>query len=125
MPAPRKRVLCIDDDHLIRDLCARVLAQQGYEVETAADGVDGLTVALARRFDLIICDVMMPYLDGYAVCDELRKHEQTRDVPLVLATARASALSQRTATLHKARYLQKPFRMADLETVVHALIGPA
>jgi two-component system phosphate regulon response regulator PhoB/two-component system alkaline phosphatase synthesis response regulator PhoP len=114
-----KRILCVDDDPQIRDLLQKSLAGAGHQVATAADGVEGLKAALAGRFDLIICDVMMPYVDGYELCRELKDHPETKDTPLIIVTARQGHLSERTAQIAGAvAFLQKPFRLQELGAIV-------
>jgi len=82
-----KRILAIDDDPFHLNLVTQVLEQQGYEIETARDGTEGLELVEKRKFDLIISDVMMPNLDGYAFCREIRENPQTAQIPIILLTA--------------------------------------
>jgi CheY-like chemotaxis protein len=105
-----KRILSIDDDPEIRELLAGVLARAGWEVITAADGPSGLRAAREQSPDLILLDIMMPGMNGYAVCDDLQIDPRTSHVPVVFLTAlddprdRARALS-----LGGTDYLVKPF----------------
>ena len=70
-------LLLIDDDRDLTALLQDFLAQQGFQSEIANDGVSGLRLATAKRFDLILLDVMMPGMDGFAVLDELRRVNDT------------------------------------------------
>jgi CheY-like chemotaxis protein len=105
-----KRILSIDDDPEIRGLISGVLARAGWEVVTAADGPSGLRAAREQCPDLILLDIMMPGMNGYAVCDDLQIDPRTSHIPVVFLTAlddprdRARALS-----LGGTDYLVKPF----------------
>jgi CheY-like chemotaxis protein len=90
-PGP-PRVLVVDDDSTLRRLCARILHRDGYHVFEAADGQEGLELALARALDLVVLDISMPVLDGFALATALRNHERTRDIPLVFLTAEKDPL---------------------------------
>ena len=79
-------VLVIDDDPTARDLLSRVLVKEGYRVRTAADGRAGLDAAAAERPDLIVLDVMMPKMDGWAVLSALKADPTLDDVPVVMHT---------------------------------------
>src|SRR5271157_1031375 len=81
-----ERVLIIEDELPMRTALADVLTGEGYRVLTAADGQSGLERALEERPDLILLDIMMPRLDGYAVCAELRR--LSRPAPILMLTAR-------------------------------------
>lgn len=119
-----KRILYIDDDAEVRSLVERVLLSDGHEVTTAQDGVAGITTALQGKFDLIISDVMMPYIDGYDLCKELRKHAETDTIPVLIVSARESPLVEKTAQLYGATaFLRKPFRIGDLQSTVRKLLG--
>jgi two-component system alkaline phosphatase synthesis response regulator PhoP len=86
----KKRILLVDDEP---DFCSIVqgqLEKEGFEVELAYDGVEGLEKTYANPPDAIILDVMMPEKDGYEVCKELKKDEKYCDIPIILLTAVAS-----------------------------------
>lgn len=82
-----KKILAIDDDPFHLNLVTQVLEQQGYEIETARDGTEGLELVEKSKFDLIISDIMMPNLDGYAFCRQIRENPQTAQIPIILLTA--------------------------------------
>ncbi|OGG07669.1 hypothetical protein A2872_01775 [Candidatus Gottesmanbacteria bacterium RIFCSPHIGHO2_01_FULL_42_12] len=71
-----KKVLIIDDDLYIRDLYSEILSEDGYEVETAVDGIDGLERIAKTKFDLILLDLMMPRLDGLGVLRQIKVEPQ-------------------------------------------------
>lgn len=111
----RKRILCVDDDPESLRVAVRALEREGHEVTTATNGASGLEAALAQRFDLIITDVRMPELDGYALLEKLKQNPKTQAVPVLVVTVRTSPLAERTATLYGAdSWLQKPFQLPDL-----------
>ncbi len=106
----RERVLVVDDSAAIRHLVSDCLRRQGFSVETAVDGLDGLNKAKQAPPDIVLTDYDMPRMTGFELVLALRKHEKTRDVPLVMLTARDSKRDQaqmRAAGLKS--YLVKPF----------------
>ena len=82
----RVRVLAIDDDPAARQLVANALLPEGFEVVSAASGREGLDLALQSPPDLVICDLLMPDMDGYEVVDQLHAHEATKDVTILILT---------------------------------------
>src|ERR1700738_2144157 len=80
------RLLVVEDEHKLAGVLKRGLEEHGYAVDVAYDGEDGLALATVGPYDLIVLDVMLPKLDGFAVCRELRaQHSQT---PVLMLTAR-------------------------------------
>jgi DNA-binding response OmpR family regulator len=84
------RILCVDDDPLLRRILQLNLLAEGHEVEAVGDGDSACVRAIAEPPDLILLDVMMPGRDGYSVLGELKANHRTRDIPVVLLTAKAS-----------------------------------
>jgi two-component system OmpR family response regulator len=80
------RVLVIDDDLLARDLVANALRPEGFEVVTAASGDEGLALAQERPPDLVICDLVMPDMDGFEVVNRLANTDMPKDVPILILT---------------------------------------
>ena len=80
-------VLVIDDSQRIVDIVKYFLEQEGYGVKTALKPIDGIALAKQGGIDLILLDIMMPEMDGYAVGEELHKDAATRDIPIVMLTA--------------------------------------
>ena len=80
------KILLIEDEAMLRGEVADWLTFEGYEVLTAADGVDGANAALLHLPDLIICDIMMPRLDGYGVMLDVRAHPLTQFTPFIFTT---------------------------------------
>lgn len=82
-----KRVLIVDNSAVIRNVLSRQLEMLGMDVSQAQDGRQGLEIALAEKFDLIISDVEMPHMDGFALCWELKNAPQTRGTPVIILSA--------------------------------------
>jgi two-component system phosphate regulon response regulator PhoB len=117
------RILVVDDEPDITALVAYHLAKAGYRVSTAANGPDALKAAREERPDIVILDVMLPSLSGYDVLAELRRREETRDVGVILLTARREEPDRiRGLTLGADDYLTKPFSPAELALRVNALL---
>jgi signal transduction histidine kinase/DNA-binding response OmpR family regulator len=116
----RGRILLADDNADLRDHVARLLRSY-WEVTTAADGVTALELAARGRFDLVLTDVMMPRLDGFGLIAALRADERTRDVPIVVLSARAGEEASVEGLAAGADdYLVKPFSARDLVARVRA-----
>jgi PAS domain S-box-containing protein len=117
-----KRVLLADDNADLREYVRRLLAEH-YEVEAVADGQSALAAARARRPDLVVTDVMMPRLDGFALISELRADEALRDVPVIALSARAGEEARLEGLDRGAdEYLVKPFSARELLVRVGTLL---
>jgi len=114
------RILAVDDDVRLCSIIERGLAEEGYAVDTANDGEEGQYYAEINDYDLIILDIMMPKVDGLAVCRNLR--EAQHDVPILMLTAK-DAISDRVVGLDTGAddYLVKPFAFDELVARVRAL----
>ncbi|GAA4829828.1 response regulator [Algivirga pacifica] len=109
-----KRILLIEDNTEVRENIAEILELSNYEVITAENGKVGVEKARAEKPDLIICDIMMPELDGYGVLYALSKEPSTASIPFIFLTAKAEKADFRKGMSHGADdYLTKPFD--DLE----------
>ena len=109
-------VLVADDDAWILRMVATVLEKRGYSVETAVDGEDALARALARPPDLLITDVMMPKMDGWALVRQLRSHAELAMLPVIFLTALSSEDDRiRGFRLGADDYVTKPFRFEELD----------
>jgi len=116
-----ERILIIEDELPMRTVLQDVLAGEGYRVLTAADGESGLQRAIEEKPDLILLDIMMPKLDGYAVCAELRR--LSNPVPILMLTAKGQ-VEDRVQGLDAgaADYLVKPFSTEELLARVRAVL---
>jgi DNA-binding response OmpR family regulator len=121
---PRPLVLVAEDDEDILELVVFDLEDEGYDVMTARNGEDAVTLALERAPDLVLLDVAMPGLDGYEVTRRLRAEQATRAIPVVLLTARAQVRDVIEGFEAGANdYVTKPFRPDELRTRLHAALG--
>jgi DNA-binding response OmpR family regulator len=117
------RVLVVDDEAIIRQLIVINLELEGFEVHTAADGVEALAKARELRPDVITLDVMMPNLDGWATAQQLRADPETRDVRIVFISARGRAADVSRGLQLGAAYLTKPFDPDEVVEAVRRLAG--
>jgi DNA-binding response OmpR family regulator len=116
-------VLVADDEEDIRALVAFRLRRAGYDVITAADGAEALTLATTRLPDLIVLDMMMPKATGLEVTRSLRDQDSTKDIPVILLTARAQEADVASGFAAGADdYVKKPFSPMDLQLRVQALL---
>ncbi|HEX5003785.1 MAG TPA: response regulator transcription factor [Gemmatimonadales bacterium] len=117
------RILVVDDEPDITALVAYHLAKAGYRVSTAARGPDALKAATDERPDIVILDLMLPGMSGYDVLAELRAKAETRDIGVILLTARKQEADRiRGLTLGADDYLTKPFSPAELTLRVAAVL---
>ncbi|MBU3946620.1 MAG: response regulator [Proteobacteria bacterium] len=86
----KKRILVVDDEPDFSMIVKKNLEKEGFDVELAYDGAEGLAKVKSNPPDAIVLDVMMPEMDGYQVCSQLKKDKQYSDIPIVLLTAVAS-----------------------------------
>ena len=115
------RLLVIEDEAPMRTALVETLKAEGYRVMAAADGISGLELACTESFDLVLLDVMMPGLDGFALCRELRKRGRT--MPVLMLTAKGQ-VDDRVEGLDSGAddYLVKPFSLRELLARVRALL---
>ncbi|GAB3207023.1 response regulator transcription factor [Marinactinospora thermotolerans] len=119
--ATRPHVLVVDDEPNIRDLVEAALRFHGFEVSTARNGGEGLTLARDRRPDLIVLDVLLPDVNGFDVCRRLR--ERGDDVPVIYLTARDTPSDTVTGlSLGGDDYVTKPFSVEALIARIRALL---
>ncbi len=115
-------VLVIEDDPTIRENTLELLQFEGFTTVGAADGLEGVLRALEWRPDVVICDMLMPNLDGYGVLKELRANPLTEHIPLIFVSAspREDILAA-SIKLGASDYLVKPFRAPDLLRLIYRL----
>ncbi|MGN0745699.1 MAG: response regulator transcription factor [Aristaeellaceae bacterium] len=113
-------LLVVDDESRIRDLIRKYAVFEGYEVEEAADGMAAIDMCRTRHYDLIIMDVMMPELDGFSACREIRK---TSQVPMIMLSARGEEYDRiHGFELGVDDYVVKPFSPRELMMRVGAIL---
>jgi len=114
-----KKILAVDDERHIVRLVQVNLERAGYEVVTAFDGKDALEKVASEMPDLVVLDVMMPYMDGFEVLQNLRKNPSTRELPVIMLTAKAQDADVfRGWQSGVDCYLTKPFNPMELISFV-------
>ena len=111
-----KRVVYIEDEPEMIDLVRLILSRKGYEVHGANGGREGLELVSREQPDLVLLDLMMPDIDGWDVYQQLKAEEITRDIPVIIITAKAQSID-RVLGLHIAKvddYISKPFSPQEL-----------
>jgi two-component system response regulator MprA len=121
--SPASTVLVIDDEENIIELIKLGLKYEGFQVESAPDGPQGLAAAQRLNPDLIILDLMLPGMDGLEVCRRLRTNPTTRDIPILMVTAK-DEVRDRVAGLDTGAddYLPKPFSFEELVARIRAIL---
>lgn len=121
-----KHLLLIEDNDGIRENTAEILELAGYSVATAENGKKGIAMALSKKPDLIICDVMMPVLDGYGVLHLINKNNQLTGIPFIFLTAKAERSDFRKGMEMGADdYITKPFDDIELLNAVESRLHKA
>jgi DNA-binding response OmpR family regulator len=111
----KTKILVVDDEPDVRDILQKKLQERGYLVSTAADGVEGMQVALRELPDLILLDVMKPNKDGFSMLKELKANEQTQGIIVVMATAKGQLQDiYYGQDIGATDYLVKPIDFANL-----------
>ena len=118
-----KRILVVDDDENILNLEKTILEQKGFDVTTAAGGAEALKVLEDKVFDLVLLDVMMPEVDGFAVCRRIKEDPRLKDIPVIFLTAKGGgdALAEGFES-GAVMYINKPFTANKLLTIVNTML---
>ncbi len=118
-----KRVLIIEDEPNIIEAISLILSRDGWHVDSHSNGHDAVSVVQARAPDLVILDVMLPGRSGYEILTDLRAQPETRDLPVLMLTARGQARDRELAERAGAsRFMTKPFSNADVIEALNALV---
>jgi two-component system phosphate regulon response regulator PhoB len=121
-PGPRTRILLIEDERGLTEALSWTFEKEGYEVLVARDGPEGLRKAQTLLPDLILLDIMLPGLNGLEICRELRAGERTRDIPIIILSAKTEETDQVVGfSLGADDYVPKPFSPKVLVQKVKAL----
>lgn len=121
-----KKILIIEDNNEVRENLAEILELAGYDVVTAADGKEGVRLTYVQSPDLIICDIMMPELDGYGVLYMLNKNPDTARIPFIFLTAKSEKADLRKGMETGADdYLTKPFNDIELLNTIEIRLKKA
>src|SRR5574344_1167022 len=117
----QKRILIVDDDDEIRELLEFDIRSSGYFVDTASDGLEGLNKALNNSYDLVLLDVMMPKMNGFDVCKNIRQAKLS--IPILMLTAKGT-IDDKTSGFDCGAddYLVKPFDIQEVLLRIRALL---
>lgn len=120
---PAKILVCDDERHIVR-LIQVNLERQGYQVVTAYDGKEGLEKVRSEKPNMMVLDVMMPYMDGFEVLKTLRRDPDTENLPVIMLTAKAQDKDVFEGYHYGAdMYLTKPFNPMELVTFVKRILN--
>ena len=115
------RILLVEDEKKLSDVIKKGLIEEGYAVDQAFNGEEGLYLAESESYDLIILDIMLPKMDGFTICKELRSKAIT--TPILMLTAKTRVEDKVTGlNVGADDYLTKPFEFIELKSRIHALI---
>jgi CheY-like chemotaxis protein len=119
------KILVVEDNEMNRDMLARWLQRQGYEIEVAADGRQGLELASKSLPDLILLDLSLPEIDGWEVSRRLKLQERTSHIPIIALTAHAM-MGDREKALSAGcdEYATKPVEFERLQDKIQELLAP-
>lgn len=119
-----KKVLLIEDDTALRENTAELLELSGYQVSTSPNGKKGLGEVIDFKPDIIVCDIMMPIMDGYGVLESLSKNEATKYIPFIFLSAKTEKSDIRKGMdLGADDYLTKPFEESDLISAIESRLA--
>jgi DNA-binding response OmpR family regulator len=111
----KKRILIVEDEPAVRENLRRCLELEGYDVDALSNGGEALTYLRKQKPDLVICDLMMPEVDGFGVLTQLRTSPATKTIPFIFLTASTDVKNVISATrLRVSDYVTKPFKLAEL-----------
>ncbi len=121
-----KKVLIVDDEEIIRKFLRINLLKLGYEVKEAIDGVQALEQLGNDNYDLLICDILMPNKDGWQVLKEMRSNPKTKDIPVIVLTAKNEDTDMfKGYDLGANYYMTKPFTKEQLLFGLKLMFGEA
>lgn len=120
----RPLILAVDDSPTIRKLLTMTLERQGFEVISAADGVEALTVLSEQLPDVILSDINMPRLNGYQLCKFVKKYDRTKHIPVIMLSGKDGVFDKMRGKMNGCNdYIVKPFESADLVSKVREYAG--
>jgi len=120
----KKKILVVEDEETLLELESILLTSKGYSVEVAMDGKAALEAVAAMKPDLILLDIMLPNIDGFEVCRQVKTNVATRHIPIIMLTAKKSkeafAMGEESGADW---FLTKPFKSAVLIETIHRFIS--
>lgn len=120
-----RRVLCIEDEPEMIDLIRLILERKGFEVSGAGGGEEGIYKVQQEKPDLVLLDLMMPFVDGWEVYQQMKADETTKNIPVIVITAKAQSIDK-VLGLHIAKvddYIAKPFSPKELINSVERVLA--
>ncbi len=121
---PRKKILLVDDAETILMMERMILNKAGYELITAKNGEDAVTKAAAERPDLILMDVVMPKMNGFEACKQIRANDTTKTIPIIMVTTRGEAESVESGFESGCdEYVTKPINGLEIVSKVKSALG--
>jgi DNA-binding response OmpR family regulator len=118
------RILVVDDELPLLNNITSILELFGFQCIRANSGYEGLIQAIAEQPDLVVCDVMMPGIDGYGLLKMLRNYPATKNLPFIFLTALADVIDRKKGMEHGANaYLTKPFNTKELVDLVKLVLA--
>ena len=123
------KILLVEDNEMNRDMLSRRLTRKGFEVLTAVDGQEGVTLAGTETPDLILLDMSLPVLDGWAAARQLKANERTRGIPIIALTAHAMAGDREKALKagcdeYDTKPVELPRLLEKIETLLNSTPSP-
>ena len=116
------RILIVDDENDFIELLQYKLAGHGYDLIVANDGVHALSQARTMKPGLILLDILLPDLDGFSVCEILRRQPATKKIPVIFMSALSSEVTKRTAHMQAEDFFTKPLDLPRLEKRIGELL---
>ena len=118
------KVMIIDDSNTIRRTAEALLKKAGYDVLTAADGFEAMSVITDHQPDIIFVDIMMPRLDGYQTCQLIKSNKRFRDIPVIMLSSKDGLFDRaRGRIVGSEHYLTKPFTKDELLNAIETHVG--
>ena len=120
----KRAILLIEDTRELREIFTEYFQRKGFRVFIAVDGEDGLLKLKSLIPDIIVLDIIMPKLDGFEVCKEIKKNQKLKNVPIILYTAKSNPINKiKGASLGVDAYITKPCTMSDIYKQVMAVLN--
>jgi DNA-binding response OmpR family regulator len=117
----RKHILLVEDDESILFGLQDILEGEGYQISTASNGIDGLKLALEKPIDLLVLDIMLPGMNGFDICKNIKKEKLT--LPIMMLTAKNSEMDKISGLDYGADdYITKPFSLSELLARIRAIL---
>jgi DNA-binding response OmpR family regulator len=122
----KPKILIIEDDQNSRDSWKKVLMENGFEVFEAGDGESGIRLIEQELPDLLLCDILLPQMDGIKVCEKIRESEAISRIPIIMTSGVFKDLSFRMNVIKRLAddFIEKPFTEADLLAKINKILFP-